>query len=330
MLNERYANDGKACIPLNITQQRQKKRIQEHIDSGRYEFEPTTCPVCNTNDFEVLSEKDRYGLYAPTAICRSCGLVQATPRMTKSSYEHFYNDGHRKLYVGTEKPDETYFYERYHAGKSTFDYIYAHLDPSGKRILEVGCGAGAILKYFHDQGATVKGIDLSLDYLEYGKKRYGIDLSNTNLFELPDDQKYDLIIYSDVLEHILDPISHLNKIKSILKPEGMLYIKVPGTKNLIRPYLGDFLRSLQNAHVFYFSLPTLSNLMNKNGFTCVYGDETIRSLWTFTNNAQADIAKDYASCMAYLRSLERKKIQRQLLPAASWAVRKLKKLKRAK
>jgi 2-polyprenyl-3-methyl-5-hydroxy-6-metoxy-1,4-benzoquinol methylase len=330
MLGKRYENNGESCLRLNAIQERQKARIKERIDAGIYNFEPTVCPACSATDFESLSEKDRYGLYAPTAICRSCGLIQASPRMTQESYNHFYNDGHRKLYVGTEKPDDSYFKERYHAGQSTFNYISSFMDVPGMQILEVGCGSGAILKYFHDKGAIVKGIDLSLEYLEYGKNRYGIELSNTNLFELPDDHKYDLIIYSDVLEHILDPIGHLNKIKSILSPRGHLYIKVPGTKNLMRPYLGDFLKSLQNAHVYYFSLSTLDNLMNKAGFSCVHGDEAVRSLWTVTDGPQRNITNDYKPCMAYLHSLEQKNIQRKLLIAASWAVQKYKKFKSAK
>lgn len=324
MLSKRYVNDGISCLELNSVQRDQKNRIQAHIDSGRYQFATTPCLVCGGDNYEQLSEKDRYGLYLPVAICRDCGLIQASPRMTEESYNHFYNDGHRRLYVGTEKPTDSYFNNRYRAGKSTFKYLSKHMDISNKRILEVGCGSGAILKYLHDHGAVVTGIDLSREYLKYGKERYGLDLSNTNLFELPDNKEFDLIIYSDVLEHIIDPHKHLEKIKRLLKPNGLLYIKVPSTKNIMRPYLGDFLRSLQNAHIYYFSLTTLSNLLRQCGFNRMHGTEEVRGLWgiaTDKNNNQ--IENDYEPCSTYLRNIEKHTIVRSMLSFTSRLRRKI-------
>ncbi|MDF7798966.1 class I SAM-dependent methyltransferase [Pontiellaceae bacterium B1224] len=328
MLSKRYANDGKACLKLNATQLDQRNRVRQHIESGLYTFEKKTCTVCGGTSFEPLSDKDRYGLFMPIAICRDCGLIQAHPRMSEKSYTHFYNDGHRRLYVGVEKPDEAYFQGRYLAGKATFDYLAKHLNISGKRILEVGCGSGAILKYLSDNGADVKGIDLSREYMEYGRERYGLDLSNTDLFDLPDNHEFDLVIYSDVMEHILEPRAHLEKIKGLLKSDGLLYLKVPGTKNLMRPYLGDFLKSLQNAHVCYYSLTTLRNLVESCGYCMVHGDEAVRSLWKKSNCTTPDQRiNDYEDCMNILQKLERKSLIRKVLPIASWCRGKLRHLK---
>ena len=329
MLSNRYFNDNKSCLKLNPVQKDQKARIQKYFDAGKYRFKEVPCLICGGRNFETLSEKDRYGLYMPVAICRDCGLVQATPRMTEESYHHFYNDGHRRLYVGKEKPDEAYFQGRYREGKRTVEFLSEHIEIKGKRILEVGCGSGAILKYLYDSRGDVKGIDLSREYLEYGKERYGLDLSVTDVFDLPDRHKFDLIIYSDVLEHILDPVAHLDKIKRLLKEEGLLYIKVPGIKNLYRPYLADFLKSIQNAHVYYYSLTTLRNLMEcVAGFRMVYADEEVRSLWKVSSNppsVASCIKNDYADCMAYLKHLEKRRVLRRVLPFAAWSLAEIKK-----
>ena len=127
VLNKRYLNNGIPRLRLNPVQLDQKRKIQKHIDNRDYHFEEVDCLVCSGHDFDPLSEKDRYGLYMPVAICRDCGLVQASPRLTQESYNHFYNDGHRRLYVGREKPDETYFQSRYPDGD--------HCLPSGKKLL---------------------------------------------------------------------------------------------------------------------------------------------------------------------------------------------------
>jgi len=328
VLSKRYANNGKPCLKLNDIQLDQKQVIQRHIDSGRYAFEHVPCLVCGGSNYETLSEKDRYGLYMPVTICTDCGLVQASPRMTQESYNHFYNDGHRRLYVGKEKPDDAYFQGRYRAGKATFDFLSKHMNVAGKRILEVGCGSGAILKYLHDSGADVKGIDLSREYLEYGRARYNLDLSNTDLFDLPDSHEFDLVIYSDVLEHVLEPRAHLSKIKKLLKENGQLYIKVPGIKNLYRPYLADFLKSIQNAHVCYYSLATLRNLMENCGFCMAHGDKEVRSLWNISagDESPSCMANDYVDCMAYLQHLEKKALTRKWLPFVAGGMAKLRRL----
>ncbi|MDF7807324.1 class I SAM-dependent methyltransferase, partial [Pontiellaceae bacterium B12219] len=326
MLSKRYSNDGHPCLRLNSIQLDQKRKIEEHIVSD-YVFENVNCLVCGGSKFEPLSEKDRYGLYMPVVICRDCGLVQASPRMTEASYTHFYNDGDRRLYVGSDQPDDAYFQGRYRAGRATYDYLSQHIEIKGKRILEVGCGSGAILKYLHDSGANVKGIDLSLEYLKYGKERYGLDLSTTNLFDLPDNHEFDLVIYSDVMEHIIAPREHLDKIKGLLKPDGVLYIKVPGTKNLLRPYLGDFLKSLQNAHVYYFSLTTLHNLISSCGYKMIEGNEEVRSLWNVSGEtADHQLKNDFSACMEFLQKTEKRIWSRKFLPLAAWCMKKARNL----
>ena len=56
--------------------------------------------------------------------------------------------------------------------------------------------------------------------------------------------KADIIIYSHVFEHILDLDKELDAIKSHLKPEGILYIEVPGIKYVHNTYEMNFLKYL--------------------------------------------------------------------------------------
>ncbi len=56
-----------------------------------YSFEGVSCCICEEKNFELLSKKDRYGLYTPVVICKECGLIQVNPRMTQESYNQFYD-----------------------------------------------------------------------------------------------------------------------------------------------------------------------------------------------------------------------------------------------
>ena len=89
MLSKRYEDDGRPTYTLNELQLVTKRQIGEKIKQGIYRFESVPCCICQRSDFELLSRKDRYGLYMPVVICRYCGLIQTNPRMNQDSYSQF-------------------------------------------------------------------------------------------------------------------------------------------------------------------------------------------------------------------------------------------------
>ena len=287
-----------------------KNEIDHKVKEGIYRFEKVTCAICNGNEFESLSNKDRYGLYMPVVICKECGLIQTNPRMTQAAYNAFYNVEYRKLYGGNEKPTEAFLIKQYGQGRKIFDYVYPFLykskPPEQWYVVEVGCGAGGILKYFHDQGCRIAGVDLGDEYIQYGICKYGLDLLTGTLRDLPVDIPPDLIIYSHVIEHILNPAEELEMAHSRLADHGLLYIELPGVRNLSGSYRLDFLRMLQNAHVYHFTLDTLVKLLNKSRFRLVTGDEKIRSLFSKTERPMtpSETGNDYPEIVHYLRRME--------------------------
>lgn len=151
MLGQRYLYDGKAILDLNERQNESCKRIideQEH-ENSKYKFEGFQCE-CGAGEeaFDVLAEKDRYGLKNRTVICRKCGLVMTNPRMTQESYDYFYDKEYGKLYRNHDKMDEDYFMKRVEYGQGVYNYIKANWKGDVKDVLEIGCAAGGILYYF--------------------------------------------------------------------------------------------------------------------------------------------------------------------------------------
>jgi SAM-dependent methyltransferase len=307
MLAERFKHDGKAILPLNPLQQQMRDIVQAKVNDGRYALEVVCCPICQTNDLEPLAEKDRYGLAMLVAICPTCGLIQTTPRMTQEAYASFYNLEYRKLYGGYAHPNLHLFYDQYCRGQRLLNHILPHLskEPSDSLVCEVGCGPGGILFAFREVGFTVKGLDLGVEYLEYGRTQAGLDLTPGSLADVPFSRKPDIILYSHVLEHILDLDRELAIIKGTLAEGGLVCIDVPGVKNIHHVYAGDFLRYLQNAHTYHFTRTTLMNLFVRNGFECVSSDEHVLALFRVSRDAAVQtVENDYDGAMAYLRQLE--------------------------
>ena len=306
MLSRRYQNDGKSILKLNSLQAAMKEEVAKKVKEKKYVFEHIPCCICGKNDFELLSTKDRYGLYMPVVICKECGLIQTNPRMDQASYEAFYNTEYRRLYLGRETPGEAYFLKHYKLGQLIFEYVKKKFSKTTPDmfVLEVGCSSGASLKYFKEQGCSVCGIDLDEESIRYGKNVHDLDLYCGTLSDLKLDRTPDIVIYSHTLEHLLDPFGELKLLYNILS-DGVVFVSVPGVKYIARSHLMDFLLLLQNAHTYHFTLTTLKNLMYVSGFNMVHGDERIWSLFRRNNEGcLRDYENDYTDALTFLRRME--------------------------
>lgn len=302
-LGIRYQDDGQSILSLNENQQAMKRSIDEKVAGGRYRFETIDCCICRGRDFEPLTEKDRYGLKMPVKICLSCGLIQTNPRMDQASYSEFYNSEYRSLYVGEPRPSLPFFYDQYSRGRAVVRYV-RDLLPRDGLVFEVGCGAGGILFAFREEGYAVQGIDLGAEYLEYGRENFALDLREASLHETDFSCKPALIIYSHVLEHILDLPRELKRLKEILGENGLLYIEVPGIKNIPQAYAGDLLEYLQNAHTYHFTLRTLTRLVESQGFELIRGEEFIRAVFKVSTKKSEFFLSDYEESRAFIENLE--------------------------
>ena len=155
-------------------------------------------------------------------------------------------------------------------------------------------------------GFNTIGFDLGKQYLSYGKELYDLDLKNKNF--TPDDLpgKADLIIYNHVLEHVLNPVEELKLARTALSDEGLLYIAVPGIKWLYFSYDMNFLKFIQNAHVWHFSLTTLKNLCGVSGFRLLHGDEKIRII-AMPSKTLSNYNNDFCDVVAFLQTIEIKR-----------------------
>jgi SAM-dependent methyltransferase len=197
--------------------------------------------------------------------------------MTQESYSDFYSKEYRALYVGKNQATESFFDQQYAHGIQIYSYMKPLLNKPIEDILvvEVGVGAGGILKAFSEAGAQVVGCDLGSDYLEYGRLVHGLDLRFGFFEDLQLDRNPDLVIYSHVLEHVLDPVAEMRKVACALGPGGLVYIEVPGVRSIPNVYSYDFLKYLQSAHTFHFTRQTLENLMEKSGYRSLQSDERV-------------------------------------------------------
>lgn len=111
---------------------------------------------------------------------------------------------------------------------------YRHLSSilkKGIRVLDVGCGTGAISKDIAEAigpVGKVVGIDNTAKFIESGKLNYGstanLDLQSVDLFHYKPAEPFDLITAARVLQWLNNPVEALKKMKQMLKPGGTISI----------------------------------------------------------------------------------------------------------
>lgn len=304
MISSRYANDRIVTEDLNAVQTAALARHLHKLESGSYRLEATPCPVCAAGNDEVLAEKDRYGIPLRVVVCRACGLIRTSPRLSGQSFADFYNTEYRQIYGGSQVPNEHFYSAQFAHGQRILQRLLAtgvNVRP-GMLVLEVGCGAGGILQAFRDRGATVVGCDLGEEYLQFGRSMHGLDLRAGTLADLQFDRLADIIIYSHVMEHVLDLNAELERIKRILSPQGILYVEVPSVKNIHHTYKGDFLGLLQNAHTFHFTARTLLNVLGTHGLEPLTHTDEVAAI--FRRGAARPYVSDYREVTAFLQRAE--------------------------
>ena len=142
----------------------------------------------------------------------------------------------------------------FYLGRYTLDGMFA-----GKRVLDVGCGAGGKSLYYASIGAErVTGLDIVERYekesAELAKK---LNLSDKFGFVLGDaarmpfgEASFDTIIANDALEHVGEPAAVLSECMRVLAPGGRLYVNFPPYNHPYGAHLSDLI-GIPWVHVFF-------------------------------------------------------------------------------
>lgn len=155
----------------------------------------------------------------------------------------------------------------------------------GMVVLDVGCGTGAISKdiaqVIGEEGKVI-GIDNTKRFIESGKESYkeidNLTLIHTDLFEFHPKEKFDLIVAARVLQWLNNPKEALLKMKSLLKPDGLISILDYNHENLewqpsppksMKTFYATFLKWRQDAGMNNRIADDLSDMMQAVGFQAV-------------------------------------------------------------
>jgi len=226
------------------------------------------CAICGGTAIRELYLKMGYSI----GRCLACGLIQANPRapqetiLSRYSRDYFWKEYLPSLGVIDGQYDLDQFDLRYRA---MLEMIAARTP--GRRLLEVGCGAGFFLKAAERAGWTAEGIELSEEAWRFGTERLHVRIQRERADVAPvQAASFDVAAMFDVIEHLFDPRAVLAAAARALVPGGTLVITTPNINSASRYLLGPHWAVLSpREHVYYFSENSLGGLLKTAGFADV-------------------------------------------------------------
>lgn len=153
-----------------------------------------------------------------------------------------------------------WFIGRRHTFLKVLDRYLPPANGRPRRILDVGCGTGTLLKYLARYG-DVLGVDVDEQAIAFCRERGVHKVQKIDSFPLPfEDNSFDLVTILDVLEHIEDDRGTLEDLYRVLRPGGMLMVAVPAYRFLWGP------QDEISHHKRRYIAPEMRNLLKQAGF----------------------------------------------------------------
>ncbi|MBK8027007.1 MAG: class I SAM-dependent methyltransferase [Chloroflexi bacterium] len=160
--------------------------------------------------------------------CPTCGLIWVSPQLTDRAVAQIYASSFKSKQQAHERPTNFLAYRSRLRRLAPFRQY--------SRLLDVGCFTGNFLLAAQADGwRDVEGTEVSTPAVEFARSAYGLNIHEGDLgsLDLPLDA-YDVVTLSDVIEHVSDPLSTMQRAYQLLRPGGVLYMDTPHVISL--PY----------------------------------------------------------------------------------------------
>jgi len=258
-------------------------------------LEYTACPLCGSDESgEQLRSRDFLHSHEEFTVvtCRRCGLKYTNPRITESCIGGYYFPGYTSC-PSKNTPERALRLVR-RAGKRIGDTnreVFAELRSiEARRVIEIGPGSGALLRYLRTRGLDVIGIDTDAGCARTLEDD-GIACHHGSLEDAMGQLmpgSFDAVILCHVFEHLYRPRETLDDIRSLLKEEGILYLTLPDSGSMEAKFFGKYWRGLDlPRHVVHYDRPKMEDVLTRSGFeivksgSCIFPSSFVESIGFF-------------------------------------------------
>ncbi|HEX4261044.1 MAG TPA: class I SAM-dependent methyltransferase, partial [Acetobacteraceae bacterium] len=251
------------------------------------------CPNCGSQDAKSLVLRVRVEL--PDHAPRSLALIRC-PSCTAC----FYDDQRTPDYAEPKLNERgrVPFYVQQGAGVWLITRPVAQVKkPPGSAYMEVGCGFGFGLDYaIRTKGWVGRGMDPA-PLSGLGAEQLGVPIELRYLRE--DDEargSMDVVMGSEVIEHVTSPLAFVRTLRAMLKPGGVLVLTTPNADHIVPAMPPGIIVPLisPTLHTVMQNATSMRALLGRGGFAHVEIATDSHALVVFASDAPLDIETDPA------------------------------------
>lgn len=239
------------------------------------------CPCCESEKLFVkypeMYDKDNFiaGKFSLIG-CKNCSVEFVLPRLNEEELGEYYP---KEYYSFNKKSKLAEFYHEisayFYSGRNLFvGFFFSPFRPIfyryllrgyGKRVLEIGCGQGKTLEIYKKYGFETHGLEPYGGKITEREKSLGIERKAVR--EARFEDKFDLIVMKEVLEHVPEQEFVLKKCFDWLNIGGSLIITVPNTAGILNKIFGKNWYGYDvPRHVINYNSKNLAFFLQKIGF----------------------------------------------------------------
>ena len=232
-------------------------------------LETLQCPICKKIEYsesyegyEYTNEKNEIRNFKIIK-CINCGLARNYPLP-------YSNDIFADVY------QDFSFIDPYENPKLWDSFFMPMINKMKKykksgKVLDIGCSSGYLLKLAKNNNFETYGVELNPNAVKYGNDNHGLNILNKDLKAANFESNYfDIIVCSQLMEHIVNPENLLSEINRVLKSDGILIIDSPNYAGLMVKFWGKKWGGYQPQwHIWQFTPKSISALLSINNFNSV-------------------------------------------------------------
>ena len=236
----------------------------------------TPCPLCGASgqmpyadciDFTV--SKESFILLR----CPQCGVV-FTSNPPKESETIRYDTLDLKLKLGDSPrglTDKLYYYVRHRMLRKKASIVESQSYRTGGTLLNYGAKTGYFSHYMERRGWKVTSIEKYHEERQFSLETFHHRMYDVSEMDRLTPETFDVITLWHVFEHCYNPNGLLNRFYRLLRPGGILLIACPNICSTDAMHYGaNWAAYNVPRHLWHFNPTSLSNLLNKHGFTLMH------------------------------------------------------------
>lgn len=210
----------------------------------------------------LVPTTDRFGTaLADIVRCSQCGHMQLGRMPSDEQLAGAYGAAASDDYLDEEAGQRE-------TARRTLASIEAHA-PSRGALLDLGCWVGFVLAEARERGwREAVGIEPSAFASAYARERLDLDVRTDDLFSAPlPERHFDAVVLGDVIEHLPRPGEALDRIATLLRPGGVVWLALPDAGSRVARTLRSRWWSVIPTHVQYFTRDSMATLLSRHGFS---------------------------------------------------------------